>query len=1660
MATRITTVQFKTQGAELTEQQLERIAKAAERMAERIRKGPPDATPGLRALDAAMKDVRATAEGVASRFGPLGSAIAALGPTGTLAAAGVVGVVGGLTTLAIQAITSTDALKDQAQQLGVSTRLYQELTFAGGQVGVSQQQISTGLRTFTKSLADASRGTGELVTVLKSVNPELLQSVQRAGSVEEAFRLMASGIQDLPTRFQQSQVAIAAFGSRSGAALVPLVTEFDRLARRAHELGIVLDDSLIARADTAGDQLDELSQTIRASLNASLLSLAPTIESIALGFTNLIAKAREFAQQRFGTGIALPNLRAHEITAELADLEDRQRRLQSGIAGFGGLSPEQALTGPTTINEVNARIAALVRERDEIFRTAAAERERETQAQRAAQALAAADQATARWEERRRTAFQRITQERDEDLAAIDRAVQAEALSEAAAAERRLTIRRTFEDEVAKLDKEGAQRRKQAETERQKALAETAKLERAASLAGLEGLALLERQRDQALADEQARLAAGEIDHEQFLRRKLAHETIFAADVAALQERAAEEARTTRERELQELARAEARAAEQAAAQFRAPFENAFEGIQRTAADVFTSLWSGTIDDADDAADAILGIFQRMLGELSALAVARAFEPLVAQIAGIARGGVSPAGGSGSGGAGSGQLITGGVGFLGRLFGLSGTEAAGATAGTAGLNLSSLFQIAGLGAGTLALLNRDTHPALRALSGLSTLNSAANLFGLGLGIGQLGPGGPAALTLAGHPILAGGPSALGSLAGLLGGTIGPIGAGGGLSTAAAVGTIGNISLAGSAAIPGAIALADGTIGTVVGLTQTGGALVQLASGEVIAISAAELANAGAAPIAGGLSAAAGALGAVGGVVAAGLASYSFNEALSRFDSGRFEFNTSNRLTFGMTPPFVSGPMLIARGNTQAGLLTLANPFLSHIDQILDTNILGMQAEAEDYLREFSEALEEELDRVTGTRAFSAPGRVGRRGARLRRQIARDDDTGFLLGVASGGIMEATLRAPVGALRRFPEGIREEARGEILGGLANIAARGGDVQAALEKIIRALVGFQSAVDFTNRAFLEQGSTALRVGESAEEMGDKLALIVDIFDRQLPRGLDATAVAARTLARDQVASVARIRQAASELSRLDAAESLRFRGLDPEEPFRIRAGRIGAPDERGRRARAALTVAESAAQEAAFRTELGIRFAGDPAAPLRELFADVQAAFDTLATVKKPKDLRDAGVAVIEGLQGLGDGLVGLVAQLVEARVAIEDRVLALGEEEDALRKSTDTHHRYDDVISITERRLAEQTSAAGRVAQIERLIGLERARAQAEITDIQEAATVRLEALQDELEGIDALAGIAAGIRDQIQAIQFSQLETPLAQLAFLGDELARQQTRFRTEPEDDERAEAAQEVSALIGQQLQLAAQIFGPGSSEFLALQRQGLAALAEIEAETTPAEERRDAILEESRDIQEETRDKIDAINATLAGTLERLGGPLTAALEEQRAALETAVTETLATLGIDIDDVLGDPVAAQVRIQTAILEEIAGVNAQIGRFLDRARGRRDAGPFDDEDAGRPERAFAQGVDAIFTQPTRAIFAEAGPEHVRITPLGGTGTSGVARGPAGGGGIHLTIQHLSIAIPPTVRSVHEAKLWMREAAGEFTANVQATVRRMGGLQ
>lgn len=177
-------------------------------------------------------------------------------------------------TVGINALKSADNIGKTADKLGVLTSELQELRFAANQAGVAQTTLDMAVQRFTRRSAEAVKGTGEAKDALKQMNIQLVNSQGQIRPTGELLRDVADALKGTESRAERLRLAFKLFDSE-GVAMVNMLDDgaagLDAMSKRAQDLGLVMEDDLIRKAEEAQSQLDTLGQIVKTNFNAGVL---------------------------------------------------------------------------------------------------------------------------------------------------------------------------------------------------------------------------------------------------------------------------------------------------------------------------------------------------------------------------------------------------------------------------------------------------------------------------------------------------------------------------------------------------------------------------------------------------------------------------------------------------------------------------------------------------------------------------------------------------------------------------------------------------------------------------------------------------------------------------------------------------------------------------------------------------------------------------------------------------------------------------------------------------------------------------------------------------------------------------------------------------------------------------------------------------------------------------------------------------------------------------------------------------------------------------------------------------------------------------------------------------------------------------------------------
>ncbi len=299
----------------------------------------------------------------------LASSAAKIGAYGKAAIGGFVGgfVAGGVAGIVSQigqVSNSIAQVGDEAKRAGVSARAFQEWKFVAEQNRIGIDQMTDGLKelnlradefvqTGKGSAAEAFMRLGYSATDLKKKLEDpsalLLEIIDRLGKFDRAAQI---------------RISDELFGGSAGERFVELIDQgadgIRTTIQRAHELGLVMDDEMIAKAAELDRRFNAIANTVGTALKSAIVSAADSL-------VDFINSFRDFENQRSSALEAQVN----DIIRQRAGLVEELKKLQTGSDLTE--NARDLRFGPATevakqqIAEVQAAIDALTAREDEII---------------------------------------------------------------------------------------------------------------------------------------------------------------------------------------------------------------------------------------------------------------------------------------------------------------------------------------------------------------------------------------------------------------------------------------------------------------------------------------------------------------------------------------------------------------------------------------------------------------------------------------------------------------------------------------------------------------------------------------------------------------------------------------------------------------------------------------------------------------------------------------------------------------------------------------------------------------------------------------------------------------------------------------------------------------------------------------------------------------------------------------------------------------------------------------------------------------------------------------------------------------------------------------------------------------------------------------------
>lgn len=390
-------------GAATVRRGFDAIADSGKKMWAEIALGERSANPAIRALSAGAGEVKNALDGLVSRAGSGGVALAAFGAAGVMAAAAL-GAVAIATHGAFDAMNRAADLTDAADRIGIGVEALQQWRYAADEAGVDVGKFEGALEKLNGVLGKFKLGIGD--AKLKPVFEELgitKEQLDGVNTADQLLLMLADTLGQVKDRAQQVALARALGVEEALPAIRLGRDELERLTGAATELGLVIDAKTNAALDESQRKLEMANQQMRIARDVAVAPLADAYASVAAEIAGMIVqfdrietKGPGWLRMLQGLGNAMPwsgRFQTHisnriagvEIpSGEIAMDEDdpmlrRERGAVAGAAG-GGFDP-RGHTDASAASRANAAAAAARAAAALAVREADQRRQREERAQ-------------------------------------------------------------------------------------------------------------------------------------------------------------------------------------------------------------------------------------------------------------------------------------------------------------------------------------------------------------------------------------------------------------------------------------------------------------------------------------------------------------------------------------------------------------------------------------------------------------------------------------------------------------------------------------------------------------------------------------------------------------------------------------------------------------------------------------------------------------------------------------------------------------------------------------------------------------------------------------------------------------------------------------------------------------------------------------------------------------------------------------------------------------------------------------------------------------------------------------------------------------------------------------------------------------------------------
>ncbi|OCJ67612.1 hypothetical protein A6U97_02490 [Agrobacterium tumefaciens] len=248
---------------------------------------------------------------VSTKMGAVGKAFA-----GGLVAGAAIGAIEGIRQAAIGSTKAILEMSDQAKMAGVSFKAFQQLKFVAEQNRIGIDALTDGLKELNlradEFIVTGKGSAAEAFTRLGYSAENLREKLKQP---DQLFLEIIGKLERLD-RAAQIRIADELFGGTGGEKFVQLISQGEQGLRRqikaAEDLGIVMDETMVKKAEEVNQKFSAITTSIGVHLKAAI------VDAVSAWF-EFLDSYNEFKDQKTGT----LQRRQAELGSQRLDLENK-----------------------------------------------------------------------------------------------------------------------------------------------------------------------------------------------------------------------------------------------------------------------------------------------------------------------------------------------------------------------------------------------------------------------------------------------------------------------------------------------------------------------------------------------------------------------------------------------------------------------------------------------------------------------------------------------------------------------------------------------------------------------------------------------------------------------------------------------------------------------------------------------------------------------------------------------------------------------------------------------------------------------------------------------------------------------------------------------------------------------------------------------------------------------------------------------------------------------------------------------------------------------------------------------------------------------------------------------------------------------------------------